>query len=53
MIGRQIHTGYFDIILELGPKTLFDRDGNIVGHVEEKNKAFKQAVPAAVKGNRG
>jgi len=33
--------------------TLFDRDGNVVGHMEEKDKgkAFKLAVPAAVSGD--
>jgi hypothetical protein len=27
--------------------TLFDRDGNVVGKVENPGQAFKRAVPAA------
>lgn len=48
--GRIIREEGVDIIRTWGPGTLFDRDGNVVGHVEEKNKAFKKAVPAAVSG---
>ena len=45
--GRAIRQEGIDFIRELGPSTLFDRDGNVVGKVEEKNSAFKAAVPAA------
>lgn len=49
--GRVIREKGIDIIRTWGPGTLFDRDGNVVGHVEEKNNAFKKAIPAAVSGN--
>ena len=51
--GRVIQERGIDLIRELGPKTLFDRDGNIVGVIEKKNSAFEKAVPAAVKGGGG
>jgi hypothetical protein len=44
--GRAIRKKGIDFIRELGPKTLFDRDGNVVGSID--NSAFKIAVPAAV-----
>lgn len=34
-------------IRELGPKTLFDKEGNIVGKADGKNSAFKAAIPTA------
>lgn len=46
--GRVIHEKGIDFIRELGPKTLFDRDGNVLGKVEAPGEAFRQAVPAAV-----
>ena len=51
--GRVFREKGIDIIREWTRGTLFDRDGNVVGHVEEKDKgkAFKKAVPAAVSGN--
>lgn len=49
--GRAIQEKGINLIREHGPKTLFDRDGNVVGKVEEKNKAFKKATPAAVRGS--
>lgn len=48
--GRVIREKGVGIIREWGPGTLFDRDGNVVGHVDEKNKAFKKAIPTAVSG---
>jgi hypothetical protein len=45
--GRVIREQGIQFIREQGPKTLFDRDGNVVGKVDEKNSAFKKAVPAA------
>jgi hypothetical protein len=46
--GRSIRDEGIAFIRELGPNTLFDRDGNVVGKVDEKNSAFKKAIPAAV-----
>lgn len=52
--GRSIGEQGIALIREMGPLTLFDRDGNVVGKVDEKNTAFKAAVPAAVSsGNSG
>lgn len=51
--GRSIRDEGIAFIRELGRDTLFDRDGNVVGKIDEKNSAFKKAVPAAVStGNR-
>lgn len=52
--GRVIKEKGIDTIREWTRGTLFDRDGNVVGHMQEKdkNKAFKKAVPAAVSGDR-
>ena len=44
--GRVIRDRGIDFIRELGPKTLFDRDGNVLGHAD--GSAFKKAIPAAV-----
>ena len=46
--GRHIKERGIAIIRELGPMTLFDRDGNVIGKVENPGEAFKAAVPAAV-----
>ncbi|MCF7817665.1 MAG: hypothetical protein K9M54_07270 [Kiritimatiellales bacterium] len=46
--GRVIKQRGIDFIRELGPMTLFDRDGNVLGKVENPGEAFKKAVPAAV-----
>lgn len=45
--GRAIREKGIAFIRELGPMTLFDRDGNVVGKVENPGEAFKRAVPAA------
>ena len=45
--GRVIGDEGIALIREMGPSTLFDRDGNVVGKVDEKNSAFKRAVPSA------
>lgn len=45
--GRSIRDEGIAFIRELGPMTLFDRDGNVVGKVENPGAAFKAAVPAA------
>ncbi|MCK4564750.1 MAG: hypothetical protein KAU94_08760 [Verrucomicrobia bacterium] len=51
--GRVIREKGIDTIREWTRGTLFDRDGNVVGFIDEngKNRAFKLAVPAAVSGN--
>ena len=51
--GRHIKERGIAFIRELGPMTLFDRDGNVLGKVEEPNQAFKKAVPAAVSSGDG
>ncbi|MEN8254503.1 MAG: hypothetical protein ABFR33_03435 [Verrucomicrobiota bacterium] len=45
--GRVIRERGVSLIREMGPRTLFDRDGNVVGKVENKGEAFRAAVPAA------
>lgn len=50
--GRVIHDEGIALIRELGPDTLFDRDGNVVGRIDNKNSAFKRAVPAATNPGR-
>lgn len=50
--GRSIRDEGIAFIRELGPATLFDRDGNVVGKVENKNEAFKRAVPSATNPGR-
>jgi hypothetical protein len=46
--GRAIRQQGIDFIRKLGPKTLFDRDGNVIGEVEHPGRAFRKALPAAV-----
>lgn len=46
--GRHIKERGIALIRELGPKTLFDRDGNVVGKVENPGEAFRRAAPSAV-----
>lgn len=50
--GRVIHDKGIALIRELGPDTLFDRDGNVVGKVNRENSAFMRAVPAATNPGR-
>ena len=47
--GRHIKEKGITFIRELGPLTLFDRDGNVLGKVENPGQAFKNAVPAATR----
>ncbi len=47
--GRSIGERGVGLIREMGPSTLFDRDGNVVGKVDVKNSAFKKAVPVATR----
>lgn len=51
--GRRIRDRGITAIRKWERGTLFDRDGNVVGYVDEsgKNQAFKKAVPAAVSNN--
>ncbi len=44
--GRNISEKGIEFIRKLGPKTLFDRDGNVVGSAD--GSAFRKAIPAAV-----
>ena len=46
--GRVIKPRGIEFIRELGPETLFDRDGNVVGKIDQAGRAFQRAVPAAV-----
>jgi len=48
--GRVIKEKGIAFIRELGPNTLFDRDGNVIGK-GKANSAFKKAIPAAVSGD--
>jgi hypothetical protein len=48
--GRVIKEKGIAFIRELGPLTLFDRDGNVIGKVESPGEAFKKAIPAATSG---
>ena len=45
--GRSIGEKGIAHIREMGPMTLFDRDGNVIGKVENPGAAFKAAIPAA------
>ena len=45
--GRSIGDEGIEFIRTLGPETLFDRDGNIIGKLENPGEAFKSAIPAA------
>ena len=49
--GRSIGETGIALIREMGPRTLFDRDGNVVGKAD--GTAFKKAVPAAVRSDEG
>jgi len=48
--GRVIKEQGIDFIRKLGPNTLFDRNGNVIGK-GQPNSAFKKAIPAAVSGD--
>jgi len=45
--GRYIKDKGIGFIRTLGKETLFDRDGNVIGKVEDPGKAFKKAIPVA------
>ena len=44
--GRSIRDRGIALIRELGPRTLFDKDGNVMGTAD--GSAVKKAIPAAV-----
>ncbi len=46
--GRALRDKGVAFIRELGPKTLFDRDGNVIGELENPGEAFKAALPTAL-----
>lgn len=46
--GRAIEDKGIAFIRKLGPKTLFDRDGNVIGELKNPGEALKRAIPAAV-----
>ena len=48
--GRSIKDKGIEFIRQQGPLTKFDKDGNVVGHGDGQQKAFKKAIPAAVRG---
>lgn len=46
--GRVIKEQGVALIREMGPLTLFDRDGNAVGKVENPGEAARRAAPAVI-----
>ena len=45
--GRSLSDKGIQFIRDLGPKTLFDRDGKVIGQIDNTGAAFKAAIPAA------
>lgn len=45
--GRAFSDKGITFIRELGPETIFDRDGNVVGKIDGQGDAFKKAIPSA------
>ena len=45
--GRNIKEKGIAKIRTLGPKTMFDKDGNVLGELENPGDAFKKAIPSA------
>lgn len=50
--GRAIGDEGVDFIRQLGPKTMFDKEGNVLGELENPGAAVKAAIPAAVSSER-
>ena len=46
--GRALSDEGVALIRTMGKNTMFDRDGNVLGKLENPGEAFKAAVPAAV-----
>ena len=51
--GRHIRDKGVAFIRTLGKDTLFDRDGNILGKLDNKGEALKVAIPAAMESSDG
>ncbi len=51
--GRHIKEEGVAFIRTLGKETIFDRDGNILGQLENKGEALKVAIPAAMESGSG
>jgi hypothetical protein len=45
--GRAIKEEGIAFIRQLGKKTMFDKDGNVIGKLENPGDAFKKAIPSA------
>jgi len=45
--GRALRDEGVAFIRKLGPKTMFDKDGNVLGELENPGEAFKTAIPSA------
>lgn len=46
--GRVIKERGIALIRQMGPMTLFDRDGNVIGKVENPGEAVRRAAPAVI-----
>lgn len=51
--GRFIREEGVAFIRTLGKDTLFDRDGNVVGQLDDKGEALKVAIPGAMQSSGG
>jgi len=51
--GRALKDEGVAFIRQLGKNTMFDKNGNVLGELENPGEAFKIAVPAAVSGSDG
>ena len=49
--GRSLSEEEVAFIRTLGPKTMFDKDGNVLGQLENEGEALKVAIPAALSGD--
>ena len=50
--GRSLSDEGVALIRTMEQKTMFDRDGNILGQLENEGEALKMAIPAAVSSGR-
>jgi hypothetical protein len=50
--GRSLGDEEVALIRTMTKETMFDRDGNVLGQIENPGEAFKAAVPAAVSSGR-
>jgi len=51
--GRSLSDEEVAFIRTLGPKTMFDKDGNVLGQLENPGEALKVAIPAALSSDYG